>query len=135
MKSLLAVLLLALSSGMVWAGGASEKVGDDAEGGYGRNPPGAYYNPDYHCHVSDNLSFYVHKEPYERLSYSYYSAKHNKVYTRYVPIRYHHTAGDARFYAIKSDMYCSNMYYLEMGPNVRIWDGEGNVVVTCVWNR
>ena len=135
MKSLLAVLLVAVSSGMVWAGGASEKVGDDAEGGDGINPPTAYHNPDYHCHVSDNLSFYVHKEPHERLAYQYYSAKHNKVYHKDVSIRYSHTNGDSRFYDIKGDEYCGRAYYLEMGPHVRIWDNDGHVVVNCIWNR
>ncbi len=138
MKSLLAVLLIAVSSGMVWAnngGSGSEKSGEDADGGNGRNPPGAYYNPDYHCRVNDYLSFYVHKEPNQRLSYNYYSAKRNKVYQNYVPLRYSHTTGDSNFYTIQGDHYCGHAYMLEMGPQTRIWDDEGNVVVNCIWNR
>lgn len=135
MKLLLAALMI-VSSGMVWAnGGASEKDGRDADGGDGINPPNAYYNPDYHCRVSDNLTFYVHKAPHERLSYNYYSAKRNKVYQQHVPIRYSHTSGDSHFYLIKGDHYCGHAYYLEMGPYTRILDDQGNVVVNCVWNR
>ena len=130
MKSLLTVLVLALSAGI--ASAHPHEHGRGEGGGTRLTGPDDYYNYDYACHIAEGVDLFINAKPHVKVGLDYYDPRgYGKVHHRYLTVKYDHQAGASDFYQITYDGDCPHAAYLEMGDWVRIWDMHGNVISEC----
>lgn len=121
MKSILAVLLLSLSSGFAVA-----------EGGTGLTQPGDYYNPDVKCSVADGVTLYVTAASTLKVSVTSYDKRSNKVSSRYLAVKYAYNNAGSNIYQIEQLPEASNVAFLEIGHNLmRVLNAQGTLIVNC----
>ena len=119
MKSFLAILLLGSSVAM-------------AEGGTGLTEPGNYYNPDYKCSISQNLTLYVNTKSSAglKVSATIWDAKSSKVSTVYLSTQFSYEAHEAGVYTVEA-LPGSPVAFLEVGRTVTALDKNNVVVSKC----
>lgn len=123
MKSIIAILVIALSS---FAATATE-----AEGGTGLSRPGDYYNPDYKCSVKDGMTLYINVQPVFELSATVYSPRTGKVNTTFLDLYFHGQNETTRYYQIENALNDSDVGFLGMDSGISVYSTSGQLISVC----